>query len=395
MKLVKILIPIILLATGYGGMRFFLNQRVDPPKKPTVAITREVQVKHVTLSDVPTSIIAFGRLTSAQPVQLYSEVKGRLIEGDAPFSPGQSFNSGDVLLRIDDRQVRLDLNGVKSDFLNALATVLPEIQLDFPAEYNVWQAYFDQIGFDKPLAELPEAQNQKIKLFLSRFNVYKLFFQARNLEISLEKHTLIAAFDGAVVSASLRAGSTARDGSLLGEIINLENLEVEVPVQVQDITWFDRKKPVQFTSSEIPGSWNGWIKRIGKSIDTRTQTVPVYFSIASPRQALYSGVFLRADIPGKIIPNAITLPQSLIYNGKFAYLVEQGRLAYREVTIARRETQTIIVNGGLASGDTLITELMQGVAPGMMARAIFSSDKNEQSSLSLDTIEESRKLELP
>lgn len=393
MKILKILIPIVLLIAGYGSMQFFLGQRTDPPRKPPVVKIREVQAKRVVLSDVTARITAFGRLTSAQPVQINSEAEGRLIEGDVPFKPGQSFARGDVLLRIDDRQVRLDLNGVKSDFLNALASVLPEVQLDFPQEYRVWQAYFDQAEFDRPLDDLPEAQNRKIKLFLSRFNVYKLYFQARNLEIGLEKHIIRAPFDGAIVSTGLRAGSTARDGTLLGEIINLENLEVEVPVQVQDIQWIDRGKPVVFTSSEIQGQWEGRISRIGKSIDARTQTVPIYCSISTPRQALYSGVFLRADIPGKIIPNAVALPQSIIYNGRYAYLVEEGELAYREVNIARKETEIVIVAGGLATGDTLITELLQGVAPGMPARAVLSSGALIPSSLT--SLEKRTEMEMP
>jgi hypothetical protein len=100
-----------------------------------------------------------------------------------PFQPGQSFKRGDLLIKVDDRQMKLDLNSAKSDFLNALATVLPEIKVDFPDRYEIWQNYFNSCGFDKELASLPEVEDQKIKLYLTRFNVYKLYFTAQNLDV--------------------------------------------------------------------------------------------------------------------------------------------------------------------------------------------------------------------
>ena len=51
----------------------------------------------------------------------------------------------------------------------------------------------------------------------------------------------------------------------------------------------------------------------------------------------------------------------------YVYLIKQGRLDYREVEIARKETDSIILSGGIQNGDTLVTDVLQGVAPGMPA----------------------------
>ena len=248
--------------------------------------------------------------------------------------------------------------------------MLPEIKVDFPEKYSLWENYFDGVEFDKPIAPLPEVKEQKIKLFLSRFNVYKLYFNVQNLEIRFGKHYFRAPFDGSIVSTDLRIGSTARNGTRLGEIINLEALEVEVPVAVQDIQWIDRKNPVYFTSTEVAGRWKGFIKRIGRSIDEQTQTVPAFISIdKSQSNHIYDGVFLTAHIPGEVIPNAVTIAPKALYNQKNVYLIKNGKLDYRELTIARKQTDFVIVTSGLAEGDTLVTEVLQGVAPGMLARA--------------------------
>ena len=370
MKFKVILISVVILALGFFAMQALLSYKSDPPRVDQALRSKIVEARAVKLESIPAEITAFGRSASTQPVILNSEVPGTIMQGDIPFQPAQAFRKGDLLLRIDDRQIKLEINSTKSDFLNALAIVLPEIKVDFPTDYEIWQEYFNACGFDNQLSELPEAGNQKIKMFLSRFNVYKLYFTVRNLEIRLSKHYIYAPFRGSIISTQLRVGSTAQNGTRLGEIINLEDIEVEVPVPADDIRWIDRRKPVVFTSSEIEGSWTGKIKRIGKTIDTRTQTVQVFISVNQSRDArIYDGVFLKAQIPGLDVENAMRIPRKALYNERFVYLIKDAKLDFREVEIARKETNSVLVSGGLDEGDMLVLDVLQGVAPGMPAEA--------------------------
>ncbi|MEE9443551.1 MAG: efflux RND transporter periplasmic adaptor subunit [candidate division Zixibacteria bacterium] len=372
----KILTFVIIVAAGIISLVVLIGLKEDPPKRSSSPRVKIVESVVIETGTVPATITAFGRVSSSQPVQLFSEATGTIMEGGTPFQPAQSFKRGDLLLKIDDRQAWLDLNSTKSDLLTALASLLPEIKVDFPDEFKVWQDYFNFCEFDKSLGDLPETTNQKIKLFLSRFNVYKLYFAVRDLEIRLEKHYIRAPFDGSITRADLRIGSTVRAGSSLGEIINLENLEVEVTVGIQDLTQIDKKATIKFTSSEIEGEWTGKILRIGSAIDSRTQTVPVYISINNgDNAAILNGAFLRADIPGIQFDNAVLVPRKALYNEKYVYLVNSGKLDLREVSIIRKETNEVIINQGLTTGDTMVVEVLQGVAPGMPAEAkLISND---------------------
>jgi len=368
-----IVLPVVILVVGYGLMQLFSSFESEPERIERPQQKKIVEARIVHMEDVEAQVTAYGRVTSSRPVVLYSEVAGRLQQGDVPFLPAQSFKKGDLLLKIDDRQAQLDLNSAKSDFLNALAAVLPEIRIDFPEAYQAWQDYFDGTDFDKNLADLPAVENQKIKLFLSRFNVYKLYFAVRNLEILRDKHFIYAPFAGSIVSTDLRVGSTARAGTKLGEIISLEDVEVEVPVSSRDLQWLEQGNSVTFTSSELPGAWTGTIVRIGSAIEERTQTVPVFVALKQARvRHLFDGLFLKAEMPGLTIKNAAVIPHSALYRDDGVYLIEGGKLAYRQVDIVRRETDRVIVNGGIQTGDTLVVEVMQGIFPGMPAAARFS-----------------------
>ncbi len=374
-RLIKIIIPVAILAIGAVSMFTLLGLKEDPPKHTSVIRPKLVGAEVVRLQSLPTEISALGRVTSSQPVELVSEVPGMLKNGDVGFMPGQSFTKGQLLAKIDDRQARLRLNSKKAELLSALALFLPEVKVEFPNEYSVWETYFKNCEFDCSLEILPDAANPKIKLFLSRFNIYQLYFAVLDLEIELEKHFFHAPFDGSIVTAEKREGANVRSGTKIGQIVNLIDLELEVPIAAEDIEWLDFMAPVFLTSTELTGQWTGQIKRVGSAIDIRTQTVPVFVEIDNEHSdEMREGLFLNALISGQIVENAYRVPRRAIYDESTVYLVVNGKLANRHVDIVRRVADDVIVVGGLNNGDTLVIDMMQGVVAGMPAKAILNME---------------------
>jgi multidrug efflux pump subunit AcrA (membrane-fusion protein) len=348
-------------------MSLLSSLRKESPKKEPELREIVVSAEVVALGEVAAEIVAYGRLKSAQPVVINSEVNGTLESGEVTFRPGQRFQRGQLLIKVDSRQIKLEISTAKSELLKALASVLPDIKVDFPDAYDVWQDYFNRCSFDKPVPRLPEAVNNSIKLYLSRFNVYKIYFSILDLEIRYEKHFIRAPFDGAIIAAELRPGSNVRSGTCIGEIISLEELEMVIPLTVGDVQWLDPDQPVLLSSAELRGEWHGRIRRIGKTIDPQTQTVQAYI-LVDDADDLYDGIFLKASIPGRTIASAVSVPRRALYRQKYVYLVADGVLAFRQVEVVRSETDSIIVNGGLLDGDMLVTDILQGVSPGMLAR---------------------------
>ena len=377
MKLVyKILIPLIIVIAGYGLMMLLLNMKQDQPVVEHRIKPLKIQAVEVKLADIKSEISAFGNVVSAQPINLNSEVSGNLLESDIPFKPAQSFAKGDLIVKIDDRRAKLRLNSAISEFLSALAGTLPEIKTDFPDEYSVWQNYFNNCNFDSKLPQLPKVNKQKIKLYLSRNNVYKLYFNIRNLEIDLEKHYFYAPFNGFIVKTDLTIGSNARVGSVLGTILSMDELEVEIPIPAMDAQWIDYDQSVNFHSVELNENWQGKIVRIGRAIDQRTQTLPVYAAISKNKSvSIPEGLFLESNIPGLVIENAIRVSLKAVYDDRYVYIIKEGRLEERNITIARKEINSVIITEGLVDGDILVTEVLKGVAKGMPAEARLITPK--------------------
>ncbi len=368
-KTKKFVLPGAIIVIATAAMFVLLSMKTDPPRRPPETPVKYVQTSVVELGLVEARIIAYGRTASVQPVRLTADVSGTLERGDIPFRDAERFRRGDVIIRIDDRQVRLDINTRISELMTALATVLPEIKSTFPEQYPIWQEYFDTIQFDATLPPLPETDDARLKMFLSRYNVFSLYFTIRDFEIQLEKHKIRAPFDGAIISTDVRIGSNAQIGTRLGEIIDLERMEVPLQVQVSDLPWIDSEQSVSLASTELDGSWSASISRVSSDIDERTQTVDVYVTLdGGGASRLLSGLFLEAETGGHTIDNAYTVPPKAVYEERYVYLIENGELVRRRVTIARREIERLIVSDGLDNGDTLVIEPMQGIAPGMRAQ---------------------------
>jgi len=379
MKMVgKIAIPLVVIASGFAIMMLLFWSKEEEPKKPQPVRPRIVEAQVVELSTVSANISAFGRMQSASPLELVAEVGGKVVDGRREFRPGQRFSRGQLIAKIDDRQAIYNLNSAKSELLTALATALPEIKLDFPGEFEEWQKFFDACSFDNRLPELPEVTDSRVKLFLSRFGVYRAYFSARDLEVRLEKHYFRAPFDGSVVTAHLRAGANARVGATIGSVVDLSEIEVEMPISVVDVPWIADQAPVELLSRELGSRWVGEVKRLGSSIDERTQTVKLHVAIEElNRETVISGTFVEANMPGREIENAFTLPRSALYDEAFVYLVSNGELLRTEVNVVRLETESAVINGGLNNGDTVVVQALQGVSTGTPAVCRFTASDEE------------------
>lgn len=374
-------LPLAILILAFVIMKGLIAMREKPARRehgPRPMILQTLVAAPATLS---AEIKAYGRLRSALELELVSEVGGVLEPGEVPFRPGQPFFRGQVLLRVDERAIRYDIASRKSQLLSALATVLPEIGVDFPDEAALWRDYFERFRIEGPLLELPELREEKVKLYLARHAVYQTFYGIRDQELRLEKCTLRAPFDGVLVDAVLREGSTVRAGGVLGRLLSREpeDLELEVALPAAELAWLDRAAAVAIRSLEHPGDWLGSIRRVGGDVDSRTQTLPLYLGLAGPGiDALPAGCFLEARFATRPFTNALRLPRAALHGENAVYLIESGGLRRRRVRIARGEDDTVIVTGGVAAGDTIVVEPLQGVTEGMPAQAANASSAQQE-----------------
>jgi hypothetical protein len=157
---------------------------------------RLISTQIVKLKSNKISVPVYGKLSSTKEINIVTEANG--IFYGRNFKTGIKFSQGDTLGFIKYDELESNLNSQKSNLLNQTSKIVSEIKFDFPDSYNLWFNFMDKISFNKALPKLPEIKNKKLKNFLSGKNFFNSYFIAKSTEDRLNKHLIIAEFNGSL-----------------------------------------------------------------------------------------------------------------------------------------------------------------------------------------------------
>ena len=346
---------IVIVVGGYMFMGFLASQKEAPPERPKPEVINYVKVVEYTPNSIETEVEAYGRIGSSQALNLTTEVGGRLLAGNVRFKEGENFRKGELLCRVHDAEQRLTLQARKSTFLNLLASILPDIRIDFSDRFDTWQAYFDAIDLEKDLPALPKAASTKEKTFLATKNILGEFYSIKSLEENLRKYYVYAPYNGSISAVNIEVGSVVNPGTLVGSIIRTDQLELEIPVELRDIRFVEDGKRVKVVGQDDK-EWNGKVARIADLVDPNTQSVSVFISVQNPKRGeIYDGLYLKAEIPGKILENAMSIPRRIIQNKDEVFVVQGELLFTKKIQVLKISGDNAIITG-LESGDLLVTD---------------------------------------
>ena len=345
----------LVILVGSFAASGILSGMKEPPKKETpVEVKKYVKTQPVKYEEVQTNVVAFGRVETAEALDLIAEVPGRMFPGVKPLKEGQSFRKGTLVFRVDDTEARLNLQSDKSNFLRDLAAILPDLKIDFSDNYAAWEAYFQSIQLDKDLPPLPNYNTNKEKTFLATKNIFSQFYSIKSKEANLRKHRFYAPFDGNISMINIQSGAFVNAGNNIGRFIRSNRLELQVDVSTKDIEWIQRNTPVTITS-EGGNQWKGAISRIGEYVNPETQSIDVFIAIQRTDKPLYDGQYLTADIPARKVNNGMIIPRNAIFNSDEVFVLQDSLLKVKQINILRFNEETAVFNG-LTEGEDLVIE---------------------------------------
>ncbi len=330
--------------------------KTKPPKMILKPTPKQVNTTAVVYSDIDTRITTFGRVESSHPIDLIAEVSGRILPGRVPLKPGQDFIKGTLLFRIEDSEARLALKSQMSNFLKDLATILPDLKIDFPDAYPRWSAYFESIDIDKSLPQLPKYKTDKEKIFLATKNIFSSYFNIKRAETNLSKHMVYAPFSGSISDVLFEPGAFVNPGNKIGRIIRSGKLELKVPVETSDVKWIKMGSKAKISTEDGFLSWEGRVRRIGDVVNQTTQAIDVMIEILPNENMVYDGLYLKAVIPGATISGTMEIDRSAVYNGSQVFIVENDSiLKVQEIHVHRLNSKTVVFNG-IDEGEELVIE---------------------------------------
>jgi len=366
-RIVIVVSVIFILGLAYGLMRFLIAMKEEPPVRQTIESRRYVRVEPVKYTSISSSISEKGRLSSIAEVDIVAEASGKIEAGTVSLKKGASFSKGDVLFVVYPDEAILSLKARKSQYQNVLASILPDLVIDFPDSEEAFNQFFDAINVGKPLPPMPEIKDNKLKIFLASRNVISEYYNIERDELQLQRHTVRAPFNGTFIDVYMELGAYTNTGGRVARAINTDHLELEVPLTRTDAAWIQIGDPVTVTS-ESSYTWKGKVIRKSQFVDENYQRQTVFISIPYDRQQpLLAGEYLVANFPVRPITGVMEIPRNSVFNTNEVFVARDGRLAKQQINVIKRNESTLIFNG-LTEGDSVVVQQLINVSEGTLVQ---------------------------
>ena len=140
-KLISVISGLLILVIAYFLSSLIINSDEESYNNNT-NITYSIRTLEVKNNANPISVKVNGNLKSKYQIDLFSEVQGRMEKSEKEFKTGQNYRKSEVLLKIDSKEFLANVKQSRSQLQNLVASVLPDIKLDFPESFSVWENYF-------------------------------------------------------------------------------------------------------------------------------------------------------------------------------------------------------------------------------------------------------------
>lgn len=370
-KILIVLGGVLLIGLGVYIKNVFANSKKSPELK-TEEVVKTAFVETVKNQIVPIIIKESGNLQAKNKVELFSEVQGVLQSTGKSYKPGVRYNKGEVLLHINNEEYLASIKAQRSSFQSLIASVLPDLQLDYPTSYGRWNTYLQSFDVDQIVKSLPEPLSDQERYFITGRNIYSMYHSIKNLETRLTKYKIKAPFDGILTETLVTEGSLVRVGQKMGEFINSDSFELPIAVNASMLSYLQIGKEVMVNDLENTFSVKGEVVRINGKIESATQTVQLFIELRG--SFLKEGMFLEAQIPVQEAKESIKTDRKLIVNNNFIYIVKDGKLTLEKVEVLHYDDQSAIVRG-LKDGSNRLIKTIPGAYEGMSVKLYSSNEK--------------------
>jgi multidrug efflux system membrane fusion protein len=350
-----------------------------------------VTVALASQKNVPVEVQVIGNVEAYATISVKAQVTGQLTAVN--FHEGDFVKKEEALFTIDQRPLEAALNQAQANLAKD--------------EASLGQAQAN-MARDAASAKYAEAQaNRYAELFksgiISRDQAEQLRANADAVAqaVNADKAAIesakasIGASRATVENARVQLGFTTikspingRTGNLtvkLGNVVMANSMELMTINQVEPIYvtfsvpeaqlpaikkyMAEGKLPVRARpQDEAGGEETGVLTFVDNAVDMTTGTIKLKGTFPNSDHKLWPGEFVRVVLRLTTQQNAVVVPNEAVQtgqNGSFVYVVKPDRtVESRAITTGARVDQDMVVDSGLQTGETVVTEGQLRLAPG-------------------------------
>ncbi len=337
-----------------------------------------VNVKAAKVGPTRVRITGEGTVSPLREIDLVPQVGGMVVFMSPALVDGGMFSKDDVLLRIDPVDYELAVKAARAR-VKDLESMLMLTEEEAEAAREEWKIQNGDGNETAPpplVAKEPQLAAAKAALAGALANLDKA-------KLNLQRTEIKTPFDGRISSKSVDLGQIVGVGQRLGTLFSVEAAEISVPLEDIDLRWIDvpgftaddANESETRVIADIAGETvirEAKLMRTEGRLDARTRMVNVIVRVERPYDTmppLAMGLFVRVEIEGKTLPEAIWLPRGSIRDGGIVYIVDgESRIRFRQIEIARYDGDEVLVRSGIENGDLVVISQMKIVTEGMKVK---------------------------
>jgi len=188
----------------------------------------------------------------------------------------------------------------------------------------------------------------------------------------LDESTVRAPTSGVISQRNVDSGDRVKDGDLLFQLVNTQELEFEATVPSEYATQVRVSSPVVLAvTGSADATIDGRVSRVNATVDPATRQVKVYVSVPNRDGRLVGGLFASGRVVLRQVKGAIAIPQAALRidpAGKtYVLVIDGGRIARRDVTPGTTDEQASLVeiDNGLTGDETVVVGPASGLRVGV------------------------------
>ena len=372
-KILLSILGIVLIALAVGGAAVLINSKNTQKPKPD-KIVKTVFTDKVANGTVAIVVPANGNVVAKRRVELYSEVQGVFKNSGKLFKVGESYKSGEIIIRIDAAEYAASVQSAKSNLYNLLTSIMPDLRLDYPEIFSKWQSYLNNFDLANSTPSLPSMTSEKEKYFISGRGILTSYYNVKNLEQRLSKYRITAPFDGVLTEALVTEGTLIRSGQKLGEFINTDVYELEVAVSKTYSDLLKVGEAVKLNNLEGTQEYKGIVARINGSVDQASQTIKAFIEIKD--KSLKEGMYLEARLNAKEELNAIEVNRGLLLENNQIFVVRDSVLDLIDVEPVYFSDKKVVLKN-VPEGTVIVAKPVVGAYSGMLVKMFDNNSENQ------------------
>jgi multidrug efflux system membrane fusion protein len=338
-----------------------------------VTVTTEV----AKIADLPIRLRAIGWVEPVEKVSVSTRLNSQIVE--QRVVEGQFVAKGDVLFRLDDREVRA---AIARD-----AATLAR----------------DQAVAARAQADLQRAQELVAKGFVSKQVLDQRIAEAKSAQATVKADQ--AALDAARVQLTyteIRSPISGRAGTVSitpGNLVRIGDTMPLVTITQMKPVWVSFTLPERdlaplraamarpgggpatraYLADQTKPSAAGKITFVDSAVDQTTGTIAAKATMPNGDMALWPGQYVNIEIDIGVRDDAVVIPTVALQagqDGQFVYLVgKDSKVSARQVQVAGTNADLSAIASGLAAGDQVVVEGQQRLTDGARVKAVIAGTK--------------------